>query len=221
MEALDVEAVAERAPGPLAQRAPAGLADLVAGRLARPDAIALDLGRDRAFLVAEGFDHVADRLLAAPALVVEAGVDDAAGGAEHEALQIAELAERVVLVDAHLVGQRLGIEAPALGIDRIERQPAERRDAGRFLGERDLVVMAGHRLVIGEGRQGPFRPFGGVAQVDVISAGPRAVERRRLVIAARRAGLDRRRHAADLAGRARQPAEIVGQAAPDRRPSAR
>src|SRR3546814_20417220 len=64
------------------------------------------------------------------------------------------------------------------------------RDACRLLRERDLVVMARRRFVIGQRRQRPRRVFGGVAQVDIISAGARAVERGYLVIAARGAGLD-------------------------------
>src|SRR3546814_2942992 len=77
---------------------------------------------------------------------------DQARGAEHIGLQIAELAPRVVCVDAHLVGELFGIEAPALGIDRISGETAEARDACRLLRERDLVVMARRRFVIGQRR---------------------------------------------------------------------
>src|SRR3546814_1003619 len=65
---------------------------------------------------------------------------------------LAELAPRVVCVDAHLVGELFGIEAPALGIDRISGETAEARDACRLLRERDLVVMARRRFVIGQRR---------------------------------------------------------------------
>src|SRR3546814_6788282 len=100
-------------------RSPACLADHIARRLTRPHAITLDLGDVRSFGGAERVVIIGDRLLAAPAIMVEAGVDDQARGAEHIGLQIAELAPRVVCVDAHLVGELFGIEAPALGIDRI------------------------------------------------------------------------------------------------------
>src|SRR3546814_624518 len=143
--------------------------------LTRPHAITLDLGDVRSFGGAERVVIIGDRLLAAPAIMVEAGVDDQARGAEHIGLQIAELAPRVVCVDAHLVGELFGIKAPALGIDRISGEAAEARDARRLLRERDLVVMARRRFVIGQRRQRPRRVFGGVAQVDIISAGARAV----------------------------------------------
>src|SRR3546814_3888124 len=83
----------------------------------------------------------------------------------------------------------------------------------RLLRERDLVVMARRRFVIGQRRQRPRRVFGGVAQVDIISAGARAVERGYLVIAARGAGLDLGRHAANVALRLGQAAKGFGQAA--------
>src|SRR3546814_4698335 len=95
-------------------RSPACLADHIARRLTRPHAITLDLGDVRSFGGAERVVIIGDRLLAAPAIMVEAGVDDQARGAEHIGLQIAELAPRVVCVDAHLVGELFGIKAPAL-----------------------------------------------------------------------------------------------------------
>src|SRR5690606_41583391 len=97
MEALDVEAAAQTLLGVLAQTHPSGVADLVAGRLTRPDAVAFDLGGDARFLVAQGVDHVADALLAAPALVVKAGIHDQARGPERPRLQIAHLAAATAL----------------------------------------------------------------------------------------------------------------------------
>src|SRR3712207_7478424 len=41
-------------------------------------------------------DHPFDRLLAAPALVVEVGVDDEADGPEQVGLEVPDLAERIV-----------------------------------------------------------------------------------------------------------------------------
>src|SRR3546814_9966332 len=73
--------------------------------------------------------------------------------------------------------------------------------------------MARRRFVIGQRRQRPRRVFGGVSQVDIISAGARAAERGYLVIAAWGAGLDLGRHAADVALRLGQTAEGFGQAA--------
>ncbi len=144
--------------------------------------------------------------------MVEAGVGDEPRGAEHIGLQIAEAAPRVVFIDPHLVGELFGVEAPALGIDRVSGEAAEARDALGLLRQRDLVVMARRGLVIGERRQRPRRIFGGVAQVDVISAGARAVECGDLVIAAGRAILDIGGDAANLDLGLGQAAEGFGKA---------
>src|SRR3546814_13674620 len=93
--------------------------------------------------------------------MVEAGVDDQARGAEHIGLQIAELAPRVVCVDAHLVGELFGIEAPALGIDRISGETAEAADACSLMRERDLVVMDRRTCVQSQLPQRTRRVFGG------------------------------------------------------------
>src|SRR5690606_9766752 len=98
MEALDVDA---RSPAPFAvfaQLDPGDVADLVAGGLPRPDAVALDLGGDAGFLIAQRIDHVANALFAAPALVVQTRVHDQTRGAEHQGLQVADLAKGIVLI---------------------------------------------------------------------------------------------------------------------------
>src|SRR3546814_16848787 len=102
--------------------------------LTRPHAITLDLGDVRSFGGAERVVIIGDRLLAAPAIMVEAGVDDQARGAEHIGLQIAELAPRVVCVDAHLVGELFGIKAPAPGIARISGERSGERRVGKECG---------------------------------------------------------------------------------------
>src|SRR5215469_4225360 len=71
--------------------------------------------------------------------------------------------------------------------------------------------MPGLRLVIHQRRQFPARPFARVAQIDVEGAGPGAVERRNLVVAPRRAGLEVVRYAPDLDRRLRQDAEVLWQ----------
>src|SRR3546814_15236484 len=55
----------------LADRDPACLADHIARRLTRPHAITLDLGDVRSFGGAERVVIIGDRLLAAPAIMVE------------------------------------------------------------------------------------------------------------------------------------------------------
>ena len=48
-------------------------------------------------------------LLTRPALGVDAGVHHQAAGAEGQGLQVAELAERIAVIDAELVGELLGV----------------------------------------------------------------------------------------------------------------
>ena len=78
-------------------------------------------------------------------------------------------------------------------------------------------MVARNALVIGERRQRELRPFvRGIAQIDVVGAGTRPIERGALVIAARRARFGEFRHALDLELRARQRAAHFRHARPDR-----
>src|ERR1700757_4758579 len=78
----DIVKVANVEPGtePLArlcpQAEPAGLANFIAAGLSRPSAVALHLGGHGAALFAGGRHHVVDRLLAAPVLDMQSGIDD-------------------------------------------------------------------------------------------------------------------------------------------------
>jgi hypothetical protein len=68
--------------------------------------------------------------------------------------------------------------------------------------------MARHAFVIIQRRQREFRPFVRVAQIDEVRARARAIERRALIITARRARFGRkRRHAIDFQLRPRQRVE--------------
>ena len=58
--------------------------------------------------------------------------------------------------------------------------------------------MARHSFMMGQRRKAEFGPIERVAQVDIIDGRARAIERGILIIAARRARLDRHRHAAHL-----------------------
>ena len=77
-------------------------------------------------------------------------------------------------------------------------------------------MVARDALVIGERGQrelGPF--FCGIAEVDVVGAGTRPIERPGLVIAARRARFGEFRHALDLECRARKRAAYFRHARPN------
>ena len=93
--------------------------------------------------------------LAAPAQVVDAGVDHAAAGAEQLRAQIADAAERIVVVHPHLVGELLGVERPALGVAGEAERLADQRQAGVGQREAALELMAGQALVIDRGGEIP------------------------------------------------------------------
>src|SRR6185295_7267636 len=102
---------------------------LVAARLAGRSAITLDLALDAATREAGRGDHMVDRLLAAPPLVIHAGVDHEPFGTEQEALQIAR--PLYALVTAEFVRQLLGIKRPALAIGGVKSDSAKHRQLGR------------------------------------------------------------------------------------------
>ena len=116
--------------------------------------------------------HEVDRLLARPAHRVEAGVDDEARGAEGLRLEHAEPLA-IVGVEAHLVGEALGVEAPALDVRPAGHPRAERAERGQPLQlhlDRDLEVMAGRRLVERDRRELVELALGRLVGVDVVLA---------------------------------------------------
>ncbi len=199
MEAAEIERRAECALRARAHAVDGFATHHVAARLAGDDAIAFDLRDCGAFGIAGGFRHGLDRLLATPALRVDAGVDDETRGAERGRLQIADAPKRIVFINAHLIGELFGIEPPAFD-ERAEEaeRAAEEGQPLALLLDRDLPMMAGDAFVIGQSRQRIARCFGRIAQIDVVRAGARPIERRRLIIAPGRAGFDVGRHAHDL-----------------------
>ena len=90
-----------------------------------------------------------DRLLARPTQGVHAGVDHEPPGAPGVERQDPE-AIHVAGVEAHLVREALRVQAPALGEGGGAEGPLERGQARQLLGDRDLEVVARHRLVEGQ-----------------------------------------------------------------------
>ena len=90
------------------------VAHLVAARLSRPRAIAIDLAGDFLGVRSVHVDEEPDGLLARPALGVDARVDDQAARPEGNRLQISEAPDAIVVIGAELVGELLGIESPTL-----------------------------------------------------------------------------------------------------------
>ncbi len=112
-------------------------------------------------------------------------------------MQLAHVSHGILVVEAHLDRQLLGVERPSLAVSRVVGELAIKRQSLDLPGQRALEVMAGHGLVIGEGRHEPAGDLGRVAQVDPVEAWPGAIQRRVLVIAGWRSGLDRLWHAFD------------------------
>ena len=170
------------------------LADLIAARLARHNAVAVDLPLHRRTRITVGAHEPVDGLLARPPHRVETGVDNQPAGAEAHRLQVAELAERIVGVDAKLIRKLLRIKGPTLAVG-VECQ--HRPDQRHAICVVALPDMARDAVVIAERRKGEFRPFRRIAQVDVILARHLAVDRPRRGIASRRTGFDRGGYALD------------------------
>src|SRR5688572_13283521 len=176
VEALDVESVAERPPRLVAKLQYFQLPDLVARRLARIVDVALDLLDDVALAEQRIVLEIADRLLAAPSLGVEAGVGDQPDRPPQFEREVAEL--RIgVLVEAHLAAEPLGVEAPALDIGAVAAEAAELGNPLELLLKRDLEMMAGRALMIADPLDLGLQHLVHVGEVDVIDSGPRAVGR--------------------------------------------
>src|SRR4051812_4450712 len=143
MELLQVEAAPERLLSLGPRPRPGHVPHLVAARLPRLGAVALDLPLRARLREAGGGDEIVGRLLAAPLLRVEAGVDHQPRRPEQEGLEVTRPLERR-LVGAELVRELLGVERPAFRIGAEEAGLAKRRYVLRFLGEADLEVMARH-----------------------------------------------------------------------------
>ena len=186
------------------------LADLVRQRLARPGDVAVDLVDDVELGLRRVRLEVVDRLLPRPVLVVHAGVDDEPHGAPH---LVGELAELVVgvLVEAHLLAEALAVEAPALDERGGLEVAAELRQLAEFLRQRDLQVMARHRLVDRQHRDLVVRAFLGLVEVHVVVARARAVHRRALVVGRRGVRRDLLGDRPHAVRHARQLAEVLRQ----------
>ncbi|EEF93620.1 hypothetical protein CATMIT_01748, partial [Catenibacterium mitsuokai DSM 15897] len=131
-------------------------------------------------------------------------------------LQIAEVVVRA-FVHAQVLAQRFGVQAPAFGEGGLAAEAAELGQAGEFLLQRQLEVMAGNRLVQVQVFRVPGLARGQVIGVDVEDARPRAVFARTHVRTAgrrlRAEGFDR----TDLERRLRRQRELFGNALVDLR----
>ena len=148
------------------------MADLVAAGLAHHRAVTFDFALRAWPGEAGGLNHVIGRLLAAPALGVDAGVDHEPRSAEQEGLEEAGAAEWIVGVDTELVGELLGIECPAFGISIEGEQGADER---QFVGIFALPDVAGNCFMRGEAGKAVLAVEVGGSQVNPELAGNLAV----------------------------------------------
>src|SRR5262249_11005196 len=126
------------------------VADLVAAGLAGPRAVAIDFARDFLRVGSVHVDEERDRLLAGPALGVDAGVDDQPARSEGDRLQVSETPDVILVVRAEFVAELLRVEAPPFRV-RVERQHLpDERHLVRVLA---LPDMARNRLVEGQIRE--------------------------------------------------------------------
>src|SRR5690606_25372559 len=149
--------------------------DLIGGGLAGHDQVAADLRAHGGFGDGAVGHEVVHGLLLGPALGVHAGVDHQADGAPHFGHQAAVFGVRVFVGAGHFLGQPFGVQAPAFGVGGGELLGAEGGDVLEFLGDRDLHVVAGQALVVGDHFQlGPGHGVH-VREVGVVDARARAV----------------------------------------------
>ena len=193
-----------------AQRLDLALADLVGQRLAGPADVAVGLDH-RVGLRQPGRAEEVDRALARPAQGVEPGVDDEPGRAPGLRVEHPEPLG-LVAEEAHLVGQPLAVQAPALDVgaaDAARAEPPERDEVRVLHLERDLEVVPGHGLVIG--RRAPASCTCGSAGRSRWRSRCPGASRRRTAGSSRRTArpllvlLDR----ADLARRLGEDAEVA------------
>jgi len=213
VEVAQVVPAAERRLRPPPQRDDLGAADLVAAGLPGPGAVAVDLAlRVGARQTGRG-DELGERLVARPALRVDAGVDDQPHRAPRQPHQIAEPACRIALVHPQLVGELLGIERPAFRIGVEGEDRADERQRLRVLA---LPDVAGNAFVIDEVGDRHAVVDRRIAEVDPHLAGHAAVDGARAAVGRGRAGFLGERHAPDLKVAAREAAEGAGKARADR-----
>ncbi len=77
---------------------------------------------------------------------MDARVGDEPDRSQEFQLEPADVAVGIVRVEAHFRCEPLGVQGPAFDERVVEGEPAHSRQV-EFLSERDLEVMAGHRLV--------------------------------------------------------------------------
>ena len=186
------------------------LADFVRQGLARPGDVAVDFGTHLVQRQGRIRRHELERLLAAPAFGVDAGIDHQPGRPPHLVGQATKIGIRIG-IKTHLDAEVFAVKRPAFpeGGD-VEIAP-ELRHRLHLLCQRTLEVMAWRRLVQSERLECVEGPFVERVGIDPIGAGLQRAPGGRHITAT---GINRRQvvgHRLDAVRQARQPAEKGGQ----------
>ena len=170
VEVTDVEGGSQPGPGLLAQPQDLALPDEIPQRLAGQGDIAIYLRVDKLL----GHGRVRQGELPgprpAPAARMQSAVDDEPDGAPGGTAEHAEPLY-VVRVQAELVGQPLGVQAPALAVWHDVEPRLQQRQVRQELHPGELRVMSGHPFVEGGGLQGPAPGLPGLYVVEQVRAG--------------------------------------------------
>ena len=114
--------------------------------------------------------HEGHGLVARPAHRVQPRIDDETRGSEGLRLEHAHPLA-VIGVEVHLIGEALGVEAPALDVGATGHPRAEDAKGGQALQlhlDADLEVVPGRRLVEGDRRDAVKLALFGLIGVDVV-----------------------------------------------------
>ena len=169
MEGADVEIIAQPGFGLGAQIPHQEFTGLVGQGLTGPGDIAQDFCSHIVRRKGRVFQEAGFGVFLAPAHVMHAGIHDETAGPPH---LIGQLAKSLIRcgVQAHILGQGLGVEAPSLTKGGDIGLATEIRHTFQFLGDGALVMVSGHGLVNAERWQGVKRALIQGIGVDHVSA---------------------------------------------------
>ncbi len=146
VERPDIEARAQRLFRPCPQAPYLPSAQAARQCLAGQRQVAIDLVPRGCLVDRQLGLQVIDRLLASPALRVQAGVDHQSGRAAHLDHQGGYF-RFWIAVKTHFLAERCGVQTPAFDEGRIAAESTERRQVGALLLDGELVLVSGHRLL--------------------------------------------------------------------------
>ena len=204
-----IEIIAQRFLGAVAQLPDLQLPELVGQGLAGPGDIAVHFGPDVAARQRGVAGEVFHRLCAAPALGMDAGIDHQPARAPHFVTQPTKVFIRAA-VYAHLDTEFLGIQTPAFAKGADVQVTPKIGHVFQLLRQRPLVVMARHRFVQGQRGQFVKRSLIERIGVDPVGAADGAADRWADISRGRVIRRHFVRHRHDPVGQARQLAKKAG-----------